>query len=108
MKTTLKPNTLFTALLVALSFAVASCKKDKNAKEAEGIIMNTGTPAADGCGWLIQMNNVMYSPDNLPASFMQDSMQVKVTYNTLTTRFSCGMIAGNGFPQIHLTNIRKK
>ncbi|MCC8410161.1 hypothetical protein LJ707_14570 [Mucilaginibacter sp. UR6-1] len=108
MKITLKPYALLIAMLAALSSILASCKKDKNEKQAEGMMINTGSPAADGCGWLIAIDKVMYSPDNLPASFMQDSLKVKVDYTNLKTRFGCGMIANTGFPQIHIKNISKK
>ncbi|MCD8740063.1 hypothetical protein LT679_05570 [Mucilaginibacter roseus] len=108
MRIGIQPGIILIALFVTLTSAFMACKKDKNEKLAEGIVLNTGSPAADGCGWLILMNNTMYSPDNLPASFMQDSLRVKVNYNNLSTRFSCGMVATNGFPQIHITNISKK
>ncbi|GAA4909019.1 hypothetical protein [Mucilaginibacter defluvii] len=108
MKIIIQPRIILIVLCITLASMFTACKKDKNEKQAEGIVLNTGSPAADGCGWLILMNNTMYSPDNLPASFMQDSLRVKVRYNNLSTRFSCGMIANNGFPQVHINNISKK
>ena len=100
-------------LLIAI--VVPGCKKDSNGKTtahstANAIIINTGPVAADGCGWLVKINgtNQEYSPVNLSSTYQIDSLKVNITYHVLTTRFSCGNLAGNpGIAQIQLDAISK-
>jgi hypothetical protein len=97
-------------ILVLPALIISSCKKGTNDIKANAIIIDTGDPAADGCGWLIKINSTdsTYSPKNLPVLYQIDSLKVHISYKRLTTRFGCGMSPGHGYYQIQLDAITKE
>jgi hypothetical protein len=106
MKITFLSITLLSMLIVS------SCKKSGTTAAsltANATVVNSGAIAADGCGWLIKLNdNSEYSPVNLTSDFQQDNLKVSVTYTILSTNTSCGSLAGNpGVRQIKLNAIQK-
>ena len=71
----------------------------------------SGELAADGCGWLIKIedkDNGVYSPLKLPARYRIDSLKVYITYKILKTRFQCGLRPGNGPVQIKILSIKQR
>src|SRR5580698_8586408 len=90
---------LFIAFLLLL--VGSSCKKLENSTppktlKTNAIIVNSGEIAADGCGWLIRLNDqTEFSPVNLSADFQQDNLKVNITYTQLSTSTSCGMVPNN-------------
>jgi hypothetical protein len=102
----------FLSIGLLLTLITSSCKKLENSSapvSANATIINSGPIAADGCGWLIKLNdNSEYSPVNLIPGFQQDQLKVNVTYTLLSTNTSCGSVANNpGVRQIKLNNIQK-
>ena len=95
-------------LIIALLTMAVSCKKTPPVLTANAVIINTGDPAYDGCGWLIKLNSTKteYSPANLTAAFQKDSLKVNITYILLSTKYSCGMVPGAGVQQIKIESIR--
>lgn len=96
------------AALCVISIAFSACKKDERTIEADGIILDLGNEAADGCGWAIQINNTHYKPENLDKQFQQDSLIVRVDYRKLQTTYLCGFGANISMPNIQVKHIRKK
>ena len=102
----------FLSIACMLMLVASSCKKLDNTSvpvTANATVINSGPIAADGCGWLIKINDsTVFSPVNLSADFQQDNLKVNVAYTQLTTRTSCGMLAGNpGILQIKIDNLQK-
>ncbi|WP_345952791.1 hypothetical protein [Mucilaginibacter sp. PAMB04168] len=74
--------------------------------EATATIIDSGSPALDGCGWLIRTNGTTYSPDNLPEAFKLNNIQVKIIYTISEAKFQCGF--NNSGPNfIHLYDIKR-
>ena len=80
-------------------------KNDSELQIQNGLVLNYGEPALDGCGWVIQLNKVDYSPVNLDAKFQKDSLKVAVEYQILKSTFNCGW-GGHGYQQIKITSIK--
>lgn len=76
----------------------------------DATVIDAGSPAADGCGWLIEIDgtNNSYSPTNLPDIYKTANLKVHISYKILSTKFQCGMVATNAFPQIQLDAIAKR
>ncbi len=53
-------------------------------EEANGLVLDLGDPAADGCGWVIQMTldgtPQNYRPDTLAEAFKVNNLAVKVNF----------------------------
>jgi hypothetical protein len=99
-------------LITFLTIIITSCKKSTNPVtttplQTNAVIINTAPIAADGCGWLVKINgtNEVYSPVNLSSMYQKDSLKVNITYHVLSTKLSCGMLAGGGVTQIQLDAI---
>ena len=105
MKNTLnfKLLLLLTAFIFAISFA--ACKKDQPAF-TDATVINAGAVAADGCGWVIRIGDVNYSPTNLTDEFKETELKVRIGYQTLSSKFQCGW--GQQIPEIKLLEIRKR
>ncbi len=89
----------FSLLFVLLLSFIACKKQDKNEGKdelvsADGIVTDTGDPAADGCGWAIRIAETNYKPVYLATSFQVEGKQVKVTYVLQDTYFACGLSRG--------------
>ncbi len=102
----------FLSIALVLMLIASSCKKLDSISvpvTANATVINSGPIAADGCGWLIRLNDsTEFSPINLSADFQQDNLKVNVAYTQLTTRTSCGMLAGDpGILQIKIDNLQK-
>ncbi|RCH55167.1 hypothetical protein DJ568_08235 [Mucilaginibacter hurinus] len=105
-------TTLYKTLTLALALLVSTgpmgCKKDDNkSKKADGVVLDFGNIKADGCGWVIRIDQIDYSPQNLDEAFKQDNLNVTLTYDQLATRFQCGLAANIGLPQIKVNDIRQ-
>lgn len=103
---------LYLLTLAGVCFMTTACKKslryqdvDPAQKQATGTVLYTGEPAADGCGWLIKINDVTYSPDNLSSYFKINNIQVKIKYTVSEADYVCGW--GTKMKYIHLYDIRR-
>lgn len=97
-------------ILTFILVIISSCKKDD--LSADATVINSGDPAADGCGWLIKINStgITYSPVNLSVMFETDGLKVRIAYRVLKTKFGCGDVVGGGtlLTQIQLDGITKE
>ena len=96
-------------LFIIVGILAVSCdkKNESDLKMGNGLILNYGNPAADGCGWIVEINKVFYSPENLDATFQKDSLKVTVDYQILNSYFGCGF-ANHGYQQIRITSIKEQ
>lgn len=78
--------------------------------ETDATIIDDGSIALDGCGWLIEfeVNNVMtkHQSDDLPSTFEQDQLQVKIKYIPTLDNFTCGL-APTEVPKIEIETIEE-
>jgi len=92
----------FSRLLAVVSFLmVFACNKDLTTNEGddhaikkagtEGLILFTGEIAVDGCGYMLKLEDHLYKPINLPASFEIDSLKVIVNYELTQDGYQCGL-----------------
>jgi len=98
---------LLFGLVLFFGILILSCEKrdELNLKHAEGLVLYYGDPAVDGCGWIIQINKVDYSPVNLDAKFQKDSLKIVLDYQILKSTWNCGW-QGSGIQQIKIGNIK--
>ena len=99
-------NLLFHTLAVSPIFP-----EEKSLHSDNATVTFSGGVAADGCGWLIKLDNNnegVYSPLKLPAKYRKDSLKIYITYEILMTRFQCGPRPGNGPVQINIISIKKR
>ena len=96
-------------VMLTVGFIAVSCdnKSNRELQTTNGLVLNYGNPEVDGCGWVIKVDTVVYSPVNLDTAFKQDSLKVKVDYQILNTYFSCGWRTP-GYRQIKITSIKKQ
>ncbi|HWZ14796.1 MAG TPA: hypothetical protein VNW95_06115 [Mucilaginibacter sp.] len=113
MKLTKQFTSIIIFVFVLPVLTTLSCKKQPiNLGDIteNATVIDAGSPAADGCGWLIEIDgtNNSYSPTNLPDIYKTANLKVHISYKILSTRFQCGMVATNTFPQIQLDAITKQ
>jgi hypothetical protein len=100
-------------LFLLLAFmGVFGCEKNLNISQAEfrnqsGLVLYTGDPAVDGCDWLIKVDTVFLKPVNLDSYYKKDNLQVKLNFDTLSTRWQCGW-REPGYQEIQITRISRK
>ncbi len=75
--------------------------------EVSGIVVYAGDPAVDGCGWLVQHQENVYSPINLDPSFNIDSLKVILSFKVLDSTWKCGW-REPGYKRIEILNIKKQ
>ncbi len=97
-------------VLISLLTITTSCTKSEEEKEMykqeEGIVINDGSPAVDGCGWQIKIKENYYEPkEQLDSEFLIDKLKVYVEYK-LT-----GQLGHNceiQYKQIEIKSIKKR
>ena len=111
-----KSTSIQSLLLCLLMLVLGACQED-NAEiqsKTEALLVWTGEPAADGCGYFIEMNDREYKPENetiIPEIFKNESSTVVIiTYSRLNerTKYNCGMATDLLVNGIRLSSIRKK
>jgi hypothetical protein len=81
--------------------------KEPNLTAKIATMVNTGSIGADGCGWMIKVDTNYYSPTSLSNEFKRDSLQVKVAYKVLTSKYQCGIAANLKYTEIDVKSIQK-
>ncbi len=86
-----------------------SCEKNSQPEfqKSTGLILYYGDPSVDGCGWIIKMDTISYSPINLNTDYQIDSIHVVVKYQILNSTWNCGW-REPGYQQIKIIDIKRK
>jgi hypothetical protein len=63
-----------------------------------------GEGGVDGCGWIIRVDNIEFSPINLDLKYRKDSLKINLDYDTLTSTWNCGW-RDPGYQQIQIKSI---
>lgn len=101
----LSPILLLMAIGATL-LLLGACQKEELWVDA--VILDFGSPAVDGCGFVIQIENQIYYPVNLEEKYQIDGKNVKVQYNTLEEMHTCGFShSGAIFQKINIRNYSK-
>jgi hypothetical protein len=106
MKNTLNFKLLLLTVLI-FTLSISACKKSDQAVFIDATVINGGEPAYDGCGWLIRIGDINYSPINLADKYKETELKVSIRYETLTSKYLCG-IGATPIPQIKLLEIKKR
>ncbi|ATA89380.1 hypothetical protein CGC58_06355 [Capnocytophaga stomatis] len=104
----MKPITLLALLLLVVT---GCCKKEdevfpKDTLIAQGEITDWGSPAVDGCGWLIKIDESTFAMDNFDEKFKVNSLKVKVHYLHTDFHYLCGR-GGKPFRIIKILKMEK-
>lgn len=91
----------FAPFLLVMWLSLFSCDK---ADKGRGIIYDYGEPAVDGCGWVIEINQLVYKPLELPNAYQVDGLEVEITYKILSTKSNCGFVV-DAFNDVDLKSI---
>ena len=86
-----------------VTFSEGVCPIETNAK-----VLDFGSLALDGCGWLLEfeVDGVVknHHANDLPTSFEQDQLEVKISYRPTLLEYSCGLLP-TVYPEIDLVTI---
>ena len=83
----MKPVLIF-ILFVAMCFSCNDAKVDYHYVDA--VIVYTGDPNVDGCGYMLKVDTISFKPQNLPLDFQQDELNVKVDFSFDGKQYFCG------------------
>lgn len=64
------------------------CSKEEQWLNA--VILDLGSPAVDGCGFVLEIGDQIYYPVNLAEKYQIDGKVVKVRYSVLEEKYTCG------------------
>jgi len=82
-------------LLAGSVFTSSRCGVESNiegnATLREGLVRDFGSPAVDGCGWVIIVNDSIYAPVewNLDEKFCKNNLKIYIDYKKLSTFRDC-------------------
>lgn len=108
MKTIIKAVIFLCGIIVISAFGCSKTKiTSPERQDVSGMILYMGDPAVDGCGWLIKIDTMLYSPITLGSSFQKDSLKVILDYELLNSTWNCGWRIP-GYFQINIKNIQKR
>ena len=98
--------------IVLLTLCLTACKKESVAPiiTSTGELIDGGSPALDGTGFFIRLeNNEELKPDLLPDSLQVPGIRVRVelTYQHTDKRFPSPCSICPGMPVIHIITMRK-
>ena len=97
------------SILLFSIFIGTGCEKEQNSEveDVAGILLFYGSPAADGCGWLVKIDGTGYSPVNLEPKYKKDSTEVILSYDTLGTTMQCGWRRSD-YKKIQINEIKNR
>lgn len=103
---------LLTTLLLLLPLCVvllgAGCDDELDTiKNTHGLVKYFGDPSVDGCGWMIEIDTVIFSPINLDVDYQKHSLKIVLDYKILTSTWNCGWRTP-GYQQIEISRIITK
>jgi len=103
---------LVLSLIITFSFKKNSADKTTLLNE-DATVINTGSTAADGCGWQIKTSGTdsTYSPLDLNAQYQVNNLKIHVSYHKLKTRFYCSQLTntpGPGIAEISIDSIKSR
>jgi len=99
-------------IVFASIFLIVSCCNEnfQNSKYHNGLVLDYGNPAADGCGWVIKINDTIYAPIELDTKFCKDSLEIYIDYKVLSSTRNCNWWVPNKYvyPEIKILSIKTR
>ena len=98
------------SLLSLLTFIFISCSDSLKENNVKAQVVFTGSEAADGCGWLIQVSeDLTYKPEDLDEKFKVDGLEVSVSFKALDSSYTCGFPSPSSpkFQNIKISKIKR-
>jgi hypothetical protein len=79
-------------LFVFALFFMQSCNDDPGPKyfTKDAVVIDAGARAADGCDWVISIDDSSFHPINLDDQYKINNLRIRVTYKYDETSFFCG------------------
>lgn len=88
-----------------LGLSLASCNPDKDLVEAE--VVDTGDITADGCGYLLRLNDsALLKPLDLPSAYHHGGMAVKIEYSYSGKKDTCDY-GPKVYEMVNITKIKR-
>lgn len=98
-------------IMAAVALAAGCCRYSDYPDDEDpdvwitATIVYTGAPEADGCGWLVMIDDEYYYPVNLEDEYRIENLPVKIRYAYDPIEFRCGR-GGTPYPSIRISDIR--
>ena len=90
-------------IIITFTILFYSCKE---IRYTDAIIIDSGLPDADGCGYLVEIGTTKYSPRNLSEKFKINNLAVKVSFELEASESSCSW--GTHYNNITINKIKKR
>lgn len=95
--------------LLALTLIVLSCGDDDDSPREQSestiaMVQFSGAVAADGCGWLLEIDSETYKPINLPEIYEQEELFILSEFELLAEREACGLTS-NGPQKVNIKKL---
>lgn len=82
-----------------------TCNKEEYWVDA--VVLDLGSPAVDGCGFVLEIEGDIYYPVNLDEKYQVDKKAVKVRYSLLEGMHTCGFPDSEiKYQKVNITEIR--
>lgn len=109
----IREKTLLWAILIMVLSIYGACQKDEGIDQDDlwvnAVILDFGSPAVDGCGFVIRIEDQIYYPVNLEEKYQIDGKNVKVQFNILEEMHTCGFPhSGVTFQKVNIRKIRNR
>lgn len=85
-QTPFRPAYLLLIVLINLNFS--GC--DKEDQWVDAVVLDYGSPAVDGCGFVIEIDGSIYFPVDLEEKYRVDKKEIRLQYNLLEDMQTCG------------------
>jgi len=99
--------TAIVLLLAGYFSSISSCGVEKKAEEnptienAIGMVRDFGSPAVDGCGWVIEVDDAIYAPVRwaLDEEFCQEGLKISLDFKKLSSVRDCNWWKSPNYPR---------
>ena len=95
------------SVLVIGALCWFGCHKTEG--KVKAVVHDTGQVAADGCGWMIELEGetAWYHPVELASKYQKDNLKVWIELEHKTDTFTCGL-AATPYAVIEIEDIFKR
>lgn len=99
---------LYVIIAVCLLMGISCKKGDSDVMKAEATIIDWGSPATDGCGWVIRVDDVYYSADYLDEKYKVNNKIVIIEYEFTGEKYKCPFSFGPYYDIIKIKRIKTR
>lgn len=86
-QTTFRSVYLLSMALITLNLN-NGCEKEE--RWVDAIVLDFGSPAVDGCGFVLEIGGNIYFPINLEEKYLVDKKEIRLQYSVLEDMQACG------------------